>query len=182
MSNDAPGAERARAAENFTASAAYRVLGFLALFVALQLLYTALHDSVGIFWIQHFAVAPGAVLIQWLGLPPAVGEADQLVGTMQRLRVRAGCEGTETLFLLLAALAVLPGRLVAKLAGMIIGAGLVVALNSARIAALWATLAAKPQHFETVHSIVAPLLLIGFVYLYVLMWSRWASVQSKVAA
>lgn len=138
------------------------VLLFLASFLALQYAWemsrgTALEGFV----IHDLTVRPAAWIID--GLWPEFGveaRAHRLVAPAGRLNILNGCEGLETLFLLLAAFAAYPFAWRARLLGMALGVGLVFVLNQARIVLLWQVWLGERALFGLLHGTLLPLTLI----------------------
>jgi exosortase family protein XrtM len=94
-----------------------------------------------------------------------------LVSVHARLRIVRGCEGTEILLLLAAAVFAYPASLRHRTTGLLIGAGLAWLLSAARLALLFWALRQSPGHWEALHGVVAPLLPVICVGLYFLYWS-----------
>jgi len=88
--------------------------------------------------IDVLTVRPCAWLIQWLTPAEQVAAVGhRLVSPLAKLNILNGCEGTESLFLLAAAIAAYPSGLGRKCLGLLQGALLVYGLNQARIVALY---------------------------------------------
>lgn len=91
------------------------------------------------------------------------------------LNVLNGCEGTEILFLLWAALAVAPMRARAKLSAALVGTVLVLALNQVRLVTLFYAARADRGWFDLLHGTAAPMLMVlavAMFFLACLAWSR----------
>ena len=82
------------------------------------------------------------------------------------LNILNGCEGTEIMFLLIAAFAAvrLSGR--RKLTGLALGLGLVFVLNQARILTLFYTFRNERSLFDILHTTILPAVLVVAVALY----------------
>lgn len=139
------------------------LLLFLATFLALQYAWemsrgTALERLV----IHDLTVRPAAWIIDRVW-PDAGVEAREhrLVGPRGRLNVLNGCEGLETLFLLLAAFVAYPFGWRARLLGMGLGSLLVFVLNQGRIVALWHAFTGDRALFGILHGTVLPLALVA---------------------
>jgi exosortase family protein XrtM len=86
------------------------------------------------------------------------------------LNIRSGCEGTEVLFLLAAALAVTPGAARARWGGLVAGALVVFALNQLRVVVLFYSARHDPALFAQLHSLVAPLVMVAGTLLFYVVW------------
>ncbi len=93
-----------------------------------------------------------------------------------RLRVIRGCEGVETLLLLVAAVIAYPASWRARAKGLLAGTAVAYALSIARLIALHLTLRHSPQAWEALHGLVLPLAPVVLVSWYFLHWSARQSV------
>ena len=87
------------------------------------------------------------------------------------INVTAECSGTDVLTLCLAAILAWPTPWRARLAGAAGGIGLILTLNTIRIATLGQA-AASPALFETLHLQIWPVILMIATALYVFLWMR----------
>ncbi|MDP2827735.1 MAG: archaeosortase/exosortase family protein, partial [Sulfuricellaceae bacterium] len=139
------------------------LLLFLATFLALQYGWemsrgTALERFV----IHDLTVKPAAWIID--GIWPQTGvqaQAHRLVAPAGRLNILNGCEGLETLFLLMAAFVAYPFAWRVRLLGMVLGVGVVFALNQMRIVMLWQVWSGDRTLFGLLHGTLLPLALIA---------------------
>jgi exosortase family protein XrtM len=156
---------------------------FLAIFAAATLAWsgargTALERLV----VEQATVATSARLISWVS--PAEGvRADgfRLISPRVRLSVLNGCEGTESILLLAAAVLAFPAPWRKKPAGLILGALGVFLLNQARIVGLYFILRYRPTWFEAMHGYIAPTLIILTGSLIFILWLRWAKPENEDA-
>lgn len=145
---------------------------FMALFFAFQYLYqqsrgTPIEDVL----IDDMTVAPSARLISWFTPEEVVSAQDhRLVSKHVRMSVLNGCEGTETILLLCAALIAfrMPWR--RKLLGVAAGCLLVYAINQARIVSLYYCLRFDRSLFNALHGYIAPTVVIAAAVLFFLYW------------
>lgn len=147
-------------------------LVFLSVFFILQMSYDACRGSD----FEHFilgdlTVAPTAVVINFL--TPTVNVkalGNQLIAPGGGITVLKGCEGTEIMFMLVAAFAaiVMPWR--RRLAGLGLGIGLVFCLNQVRLLLLFYVYRSEPSLFNLLHGTVTPIVLVLCVALYALYW------------
>lgn len=153
-------------------SAWVSALLFLSVFFILQMSYDACRGSD----FEHFilgdlTVTPTAALIKLL--TPAVhvkALGNQLIAPGGGITVLKGCEGTEIMFMLVAAFAavVMPWR--RRLSGLGLGILLVFCLNQIRLVTLFYVYRSEPSLFNLLHGTVAPIVLILCVGLYALYW------------
>jgi len=139
------------------------LLIFLAVFFALQYGWEMSRGS----WLEralidHATVTPAAWLLEGLWPGQAVrAEGHRLVSPQARLNVLNGCEGLETLFLLVAALLAYPFGWRARLVGLLLGTALVYAMNQLRLVLLWHALQHDRTLFGLLHGTVLPLAMVG---------------------
>ena len=154
---------------------------FLAVFSILQLGYGACRGS----WFEHLVigdltVVPTAAVIRTL--TPEVGVkalGNQLIAPGGGIVVKKGCEGTEVMFMLVAAFAavVMPWR--RRLTGLGLGILLVFCLNQLRLVGLFYAYRSDPSLFHLLHGTLAPIALVIAVALYALYWFQPARDPSQ---
>ena len=149
-----------------------RVLAFVAVFGVLESAWqwtdaAPAHRRV----IEHGVVAPAAAIARRLTPEqPIASEGDVLRGPGTRLRIVAGCDGTETLFLLTAGFVVAPLPWRRRLLAWAIGLPFVYVLNQARILSLYYSLRADAALFDALHGIVTPVLMVIAVLAFYYVW------------
>lgn len=147
-------------------------LVFLALFFILQMSYDACRGtSFEHFILGDLTVAPTAAAINLL--TPAVhvkALGNQLIAPGGGITVLKGCEGTEIMFMLVAAFASIAMPWRHRLSGLALGILLVFCLNQLRLVTLFYVYRSDPSLFNLLHGTVAPILLILCVALYTLYW------------
>ncbi len=155
-------------------------LGFLIVFGVLYGLYTAARGTVvERFLIDTLTVRPSAAIVNWISPEEGVAaNGHRLVSARARLSVLNGCEGTESLFLLIAAIAAFAAPWRARLAGILAGAAVIYGLNQARIVGLYYALRFDRSWFEALHGFIAPTLIILVGALFFLGWIAWAGRNS----
>ncbi len=148
------------------------LLLFLATFFILQYAWEmARGTGLEHFIIDDITVRPSAWIIDTLWPGSAVrAEGHRLVAPAGRLNVLNGCEGLETLFLLLAAFIAYPFGWRTRLLGMALGTGLVFVLNQARIVTLWAAFLNDKVLFGLLHGTILPLTLVAACLAYFLVF------------
>lgn len=147
-------------------------LVFLSVFFILQMSYDACRGTD----FEHFilgdlTVSPTAVVINFL--TPTVNVkalGNQLIAPGGGITVLKGCEGTEIMFMLVAAFAavVMPWR--RRLSGLGLGILLVFCLNQIRLVTLFYVYRSEPSLFNLLHGTVGPIVLVLCVALYALYW------------
>lgn len=147
-------------------------LVFISVFFILQMSYDVCRGSD----FEHFilgdlTVTPTAAVINFL--TPAVhvkALGNQLIAPGGGITVLKGCEGTEIMFMLVAAFSaiVMPWR--RRLAGLGLGILLVFCLNQVRLLTLFYVYRSEPSLFNLLHGTVGPIVLILCVALYALYW------------
>lgn len=126
--------------------------------------------------IDRWTVSSSARLIDLLNPGEGVrAEGPRLVSTGVRLTVLNGCEGTESILLLAAAVIALPVPWRRKPLGLLLGTACIFLLNQARIVGLYFVLRHHPLWFESVHGYVAPVAIVLVGILFFTLWLRWAS-------
>lgn len=149
-----------------------QALLFGAVFVLLQSGYGAVRST----WAERLVIDTLTVKTAAWSIHTITPEvAVEAVGTRLKapgggINIINGCEGTEVLFLLIAAFASaqLPWR--ARLGGLLAGTLLVFVLNQGRILALFYAYRSDKALFDLLHGTVAPLLLIALSALFFLFW------------
>ena len=96
------------------------------------------------------------------------------------LTVLFGCEGTDVLMLLVAALLVAPGSWIKRISGLIAGAALVFVVNQARVLALFFAFRLHPSWFGAIHGLIGPTIVVVAVTAYFIAWIRWAEGGTRV--
>lgn len=145
---------------------------FVSVFFILQMSYDACRGSD----FEHFilgdlTVAPTAALIKLLTpAVPVTAFGNQLIAPGGGITVLKGCEGTEVMFMLVAAFAavVMPWR--RRIRGLGLGILLVFCINQVRLVTLFYVYRSEPSLFNLLHGTVAPIVLILCVGLYALYW------------
>lgn len=156
----------------------WRIAVFALVFLLLQTGYGAARGS----WLERAVidtatVRTAAALIG--GYAPQIGaraEGPRLVAPGGSINVLNGCEGTDILFLLCAAMLAAPIAWRHRLLGLALGVPLVFVLNQARLLALFHAFRTDPEWFAWLHGSVGPLILVLAVGLFFAAWvRRWAT-------
>jgi exosortase/archaeosortase family protein len=137
------------------------LLTFLLIYITLQCAWNEARGTAIERWIiDDITVVSTVTLIN--AVTPgvaAVARGPRIAATGGSLNVRSGCEGTETLFPLFAALLAVPLSWRVRLLGASLGVLLIFALNQARLLALFYSARNNPALFASLHGVVGPLLL-----------------------
>lgn len=150
---------------------------FLLGFFLLHYAYSASRGSL----VEHLVidiatVKPGAAFINLVSPEAdAVASGHRIVSPEGTLSILNGCEGTETMFLLIAAILAFSASWKRRIAGALAGILLVYALNQCRIVALFLAVRQDRNWFDMLHGYVAPTLIIALSALYFLWWSNEAA-------
>ncbi len=149
-----------------------RGAAFIAVFAMLQLSWQGLRGTA----VERLVVESGIVLpaVYAVNLftphvqASAQGSSIRALGGS--LNLRNGCEGTEALFLLIAALSIAPLSWRTRGLGLLYGLPLVYGLNQARVLVLFYAYRANPASFDLLHGSVTPIALVLVVAVYFHAW------------
>ncbi len=160
------------------------VVLFLACFLVLELAYYASRDTVvERMLIDDATVSPSAALINAINPAESVrAEGHRLVSPTVRLSVLNGCEGTETILLLIAAIIASAARWKHKLIGVLLGTALVYVVNQGRIAGLYYALRYDKLLFDMIHGYIGPTLIVIIAGLFFLWWVNHSQRYETVTA
>ena len=146
---------------------------FLLLFFALEYGYSANRGGL----IEHLVidiatVQPSTAVINLIA-PDAHAQASghRIVSPHGSISIINGCECTETMFLLLAAMVSFNAPWKRKLKGVLLGMLMIYGLNQVRIIALFFAAQHDRKWFDMLHGIVAPTLIIVLSVLFFLWWT-----------
>ena len=153
-----------------------RLTGSFALFfLVMQWGYQAASGTV----IEHIlideaTVKPSAALINQLAPNARVrSHGAQLTSPNIRLSILNGCEGMESLFLMIAAILAYRCRWKDKLIGLTLGTLLIYGLNQLRIVGLYFALRQDQGLFAAIHGYIGPTLIIAIGVLFFTWWTQW---------
>jgi len=158
---------------------------------AFLLLFAALYEGLAHFWgdglgrwvIDRATVAPAAWLARrFSGDPGIIADGSHLRSERASINVLFGCDGSDVLMLLAAALLVTPVPWRDRLLGLLAGTACVFVLNQARVLALFFCLRARNGWFGSVHGLIAPLAMVVLVVAFFLGWMRWTQRDAGRAA
>jgi len=147
---------------------------FLALYLMLQWGYQSAPDwLVRDVVVENATVIPSALLIDTLWPDMAVqARGTRLVSPHGSINVLRGCEGTEALLLLFAAILAVGRQWRVVITGLLLGTLLIYVVNQLRIVALYWTVVYHRSAFELAHGYIAPLFVIGLATLFFIFWLR----------
>lgn len=145
-----------------------RLAIFLSIFTFLQLGYRELGGTPAErFFLETAGSRPAAWTIDRISPEiTVVARGPSLASPSGSINVRNGCEGTETLFLLLAAFLAAPLGWKVRWTGIAVGIAGVLLLNHLRIVGLFYAFRTDPRLFDFLHTLGAPLLMTIIVALY----------------
>jgi len=141
---------------------------FVLVFVVLQAGYSAVRET----WVERLLIdtltvkTAAAVINTITPDVSVVASGTRLKASGGGINILNGCEGTEVLFLLVAAFVAFPLHWRIKLLGLLSGVGFVFVLNELRILALFYAFRRDPSLFDLLHTIVAPVILIALTTLF----------------
>lgn len=150
---------------------------FVALFGALDYAYylcrsTAIERLI----IDTLTVRPAAAFINKVVPEVAVtASGNNLISPFGEISILQGCEGTEAIFLLIAAIVPFPAAWEAKLLGIVVGIALIYVMNQLRILALVFTLHWHPDWFASLHGLIAPTSIVVAGCLFFFFWANRAA-------
>ena len=146
---------------------------FLLLFFVMQFCYSASRGSLAEHLVIDFATVQPSVAAINLIAPDAGAKAkgNRIISPHGSLSVLNGCEGTETVFLLLAAIIAFKAPWLHKLKGAALGTLVVYGLNQGRIISLFFAAQNDRKWFDLLHGIIAPTLIIVLSVLFFLWWT-----------
>jgi exosortase family protein XrtM len=128
--------------------------------------------------VEHFTidvatVQPSAALINFIAPQKhAVASGSHIHSLQVSISILNGCEGIETVFLLLAAIVAFQTSWRNKLKGMFLGTCLIYCLNQARIVMLFFAAQENRQWFNMLHAYIAPSLIVVLSGLFFLWWTN----------
>ncbi|MBC7956151.1 MAG: exosortase/archaeosortase family protein [Cytophagales bacterium] len=149
-----------------------RALAFALVFMALQAGWEAARGSwIERLWVHDLTVHSASLVINLLTPEvQAVPKGARIVAPGGGLNVLFGCEGTDAVFLLTAALLVFPLSVRARLTGLLAGLVWVFVLNQVRIVALFYAFRTDSGLFDLLHTLAAPLLMVVLTGLFFHLW------------
>jgi exosortase family protein XrtM len=146
-------------------------------FIALQLTWQALNETPIAQAVVHDAVVvPASRLVNTL-TPKVHSRAvdSKLMAPGGGLNIVNGCEGTEALFLVLAAFLVAPGPWRSRVMGFFLGLAVVFVVNELRILVLFYAYRYDHALFNPMHAIVTPIAVVLAIGFYFYVWIRKAA-------
>ena len=157
----------------------WRAFAFVLVFMALQTGWEAARGSwIERLWVHHLTVNSATLLINQITPEVnAVAKGARITAPGGGLNVLFGCEGTDAVFLLTAALLVFPMSMRARLTGLLAGLVWVFALNQLRIVALFYAFRSDAGLFDLLHTAAAPLLMVVLTGLFFHLWLLHASAR-----
>lgn len=147
---------------------------FAAAFFILQWAYQATAATVvQRFYIDILTVRPSAAVLQLLApSDQVVALGHRLLWPGGRLSLLRGCDGTEALFLLLAAFVAMRMDWRQRLWGMAAGTLLIYLLNQARIVGLYFAVRHDRETFDLLHGLLGPLFIITAATVFFAWWTQ----------
>jgi exosortase family protein XrtM len=157
------------------------VVLFLAIFGALDYAYYLTRGTVVEYLlIDTLTVRPAAAVIN--AAAPAVSaraRGNSLFTQFGSVNVLEGCEGSDGMFLLIAAVLPFPASRLSKLVGVVGGVSLMYAMNQLRILALVLTLHWRPDWFASLHGLIAPSCIVVAGCIFFFAWANSAAQRAN---
>lgn len=155
---------------------------FSAVFVVLHVGYQASRGTLLEKAIIDIAtVKPSVWLINKIDTHEHVqAKGSSLISPQVRLSVLSGCEGTESMFLVIAAVMAFRSSWLYKLVGLVLGISIIYLANQIRIVALYFAFRYDRDLFSALHGYIAPTLIIAIGCLFYLWWMQWAEPKRPV--
>jgi exosortase family protein XrtM len=170
--NPIPSLEKKRARRRV-----FYVAFFLAIFGALDYGYYLTRDTaVESLLVDTLTVRPAAAIINIVA--PAVSataSGNSLITPSGRINIDEGCEGSEGMFLLIAAVLPFPARRLSKFIAVAGGVALMFGLNQLRILALVLSLRWHREWFESLHGLIAPTFIVIAGCIFFFVWANQAA-------
>ncbi len=107
----------------------------------------------------------------------ARAQGHRLVSPYVKLSVLNGCEGTESLFLIIAAIMAFRSSWRHKAVGLCLGMPLIYLANQVRIVSLYFALRYDRMWFEILHGYIGPTFIIALGCVFYLWWMKWSVSQ-----
>lgn len=144
---------------------AQRAAVFVGVYVACTAIYISLKETlVQSVLIETLTVRPAAWFLQLFASDTgAVARGSRLTSPGGGINVLSGCEGTDVLFLVVAALLAAPLSWRNRLLGLVFGALLTFGANQVRIIGLFFAARSHTEHFAILHGLIAPLAIVFVV-------------------
>ena len=158
---------------------------FLFTFCVLQYVYSSIRSGM----VEHFVidiatVYPSTAVINFIAPGnQAIASAHRILSPQGSLSILNGCEGTETLFLLIAAIVAFRTSWKNRLKGIMQSGFLIYSLNQVRIITLFFAAHENRKWFDIIHGYIAPSLIIIISFTFFLWWiNEVQNVKSTHAA
>lgn len=147
-------------------------VAFMLLFSGLQYGYTLCRGTpLEHLVIDTLTVRPAAFLINLIApLEHVQAMGHSLISPSARLNVLNGCEGVESILLVVSALLAYTLPWATRICGALLAAGLLYALNQVRLAVLYFTASRHDHAFILIHGYVGPTLVIAVGALFFFWW------------
>ena len=154
---------------------------FLLTFFVLQVSWTQARGTVLERWVIDYATVHTSVALINTLTPQAaaVAQGASVLAPQGGINVRNGCEGTEVLFLLVAALMAYPFSWVQRLVGVATGSVYVFVINQVRLVALFYAIRDDRPLFNQLHGVVAPLVLVTCTLAFFVALRNWGQARAR---
>ncbi|HDZ89456.1 MAG TPA: hypothetical protein ENH37_02135 [Deltaproteobacteria bacterium] len=156
---------------------------FISLFVALQALHYVVYPATVPLFVHKLNAEASSAIINIITPEErsfVEGERSIRSGSF-RVRIIGGCEGTEGMLLLVAAMWAFEMSIKRKILGSLIGCFVVYLANLIRIVVLYYCLKYKPDLFDLVHIYIGQILIIFIALIFFIAWAgKFAGTDGKL--
>ncbi|MBF0551687.1 MAG: archaeosortase/exosortase family protein [Deltaproteobacteria bacterium] len=146
---------------------------FVLFFFLAQLLYHHFRPTLTPYIVHRATAGVGSGVINLLAPSESTTALNGLIYSQKdgfKMIVGQGCDGVESLLLVIAALAAFDLRLKQKVGGILAGAGLIYVVNLTRIVGLYFTLRYRPDDFDFAHIYMGQTVVILVGLLFFVCW------------
>ena len=160
------------------------VLVFLGVYVLLHSLYFLIPDDVLRDNVYYYGIVIASESIINIVAPGELvsGDSNKIISSKAVLEIVRGCDGSGTMFLLVAAIVAFSSKLKLKFIGLMSGLILLYLVNQIRIVGLYFVVAYHREWFLPVHTYFAPTLIIIISVVFFSWWASTAARQNHTAS
>ena len=157
------------------------VLYFVLFFLLLQIAHYSLQKYTSPLLVHKLNAEVSSKIINFITPSEKSFARGDIIGSGGfTIRIAQGCEGTEGILLIIAALCAFSMGIKQKISGMLAGSLIIYLANLVRITALYYTLKYKPGMFDLIHVYVGQTFIIFIGVLFFIVWiSRFAELDEK---
>ncbi len=147
------------------------VLLFIIFFIALQIAHYSIRTFTSPLFVHTLNAGVSSRIINLITPGENSFSRDDMVGSGSfTIRIAQGCEGTEGILLIVAALCAFSIRMREKIAGILVGSVVLYMANLVRIVVLYYTLKYRPDLFDLAHVYIGQTFIIFVGILFFMAW------------